>query len=101
MRTERKIEGYQERAQRRVAEELGGEVVPGPDGEQRIEHPTLAIEVESREELPQWVEEALERAEASVLPGQLPVAVLHRDGDRYADGLVVMRLHRFVRQVGE
>ena len=43
----------------------------------------------------------MEHAETSALPTQLPIAILRRDGDRYADALVVVRLERFVRQLGE
>ncbi len=35
------------------------------------------------------------QAEASAKNGQLPVAVLHQDGRRYADSLVVLRLRDF------
>jgi hypothetical protein len=51
--------------------------------------------------LPAWIERTLKQAEASAMPAQLPIAVLHRDGDRYADALVVVRLKRFEQQLGE
>ncbi len=67
-----------------------------------IEHPTLSVEVGSRKTLPAWIREAMGRAEAAALPAQLPIKVfLHRDRDRYAYALVVVRLKRFVQQLGE
>ena len=94
-----------EAAERRVAEILGG-VIPPASGCGRgdapgIEHPTLSVEVKSRETIPAWIKGALAQAEASALPAQLPVAVLHGDGDRYAGALVVMRLKKFVQQLGD
>ena len=86
--------------ERRVAALLGGERVPvsgrgwgySPD----IRHDRLSIEVKSRKKLPAWIEDALRQAEACAHDGQLPVAVLHHDGRRYADCLVVLRLKDFV-----
>ncbi len=85
--------------ERRVAELLGGHRVPvsgrvrgdAPD----IEHPTLSVEVKSRKKIPAWLEDALLQAEASAKNGQLPIAVLHQDGQRYTDSLVVLRLEDF------
>ena len=84
------------RAERRIAELLGGCRVP-VSGRQRgdapdIRHPTLAVEVKTRKKLPAWLGEALEQAEASAGASQTPVAVLHQRGQRYRDALVVMRL---------
>jgi hypothetical protein len=86
--------------ERRVAELLGGKRVPvsgrtrgdSPD----IEHPTLSIECKSRKKLPAWIEDAMRQAEASAMYGQLPMAVLHQDGRRYTESLVVVRLEGFV-----
>jgi hypothetical protein len=90
--------------ERRIAEELGGRRVPvagrargdAPD----VEHPTLSIEVKSRRRLPAWLENAVSQAEASAKPPQLPVAVLHQDGNRYRDALVVLRLKDFDKRLG-
>ena len=90
-------------AERRIAEELGGRRVP-VSGCQRgdvpdTEHLTLLIEVKSRKRLLEWIKEAMEQAEASAVQTQFPVAVLHQDGDRYANALVVMRLDDLKRRL--
>jgi hypothetical protein len=82
--------------ERRIAELLGGKRVP-VSGRTRgdcpdVEHPTLSIECKSRKKLPAWIEDAMRQAEASAKDGQLPVAVLHQDGRRYTDCLVILRL---------
>jgi hypothetical protein len=82
--------------ERRVAELLGGKRVP-VSGRTRgdcpdIEHPTLSIECKSRKKLPAWIEDAMRQAEACARDGQLPLIVLHQDGQRYQDALIVMRL---------
>jgi Holliday junction resolvase len=84
------------RAERRIAELLGGRRIP-VSGRQRgdcpdVEHPTLSIECKSRKSLPNWIEDALVQAEASSRGGQVPVVVLHQHGQRYRDALAVMRL---------
>jgi hypothetical protein len=95
--------------ERRVAAILGGRRVP-VSGRQRgyapdIEHPSLAIEVKSRAAYPAWLEDAMRQAEASARysdnPERIPVAVLHRGGERYADDLVVVRLSHFARNFTE
>ena len=91
-------------AERRIAEELGGVRVPvsgrargdAPD----VDHPTLSIEVKSRKRLPKWLEKAVAQAEAAATQPQLPVAVLHQDGRRYRDALVVVRLKDFDKRLG-
>ena len=82
--------------ERRIAELLGGKRVP-VSGRTRgdcpdVEHPTLSIECKSRKKLPAWLEDAMKQAEACVRDGQLPLIVLHQDGQRYQDALIVMRL---------
>ncbi len=90
-------------AERRIAEILGGRRVPvtgrargdAPD----VEHETLSIEVNSRKSLPVWLEEAMSQAEESAKQPQLPIAVIHQDGARYRDALVVMRLRDFEKRL--
>jgi hypothetical protein len=84
------------KAERRIAELVGGKREP-VSGRQRgatpdIRHPTLSVEVKSRKKLPNWLEDALQQAEAASRDGQLPVAILHETGRNYRDALVVMRL---------
>ena len=86
--------------ERRIAELLGGQRAPVsvrargdcPD----IAHDQLSIEFKSRKRLPGWLEDALRQAEASTRDGQMPIAVFHEDGRRYADCLVVLRLKDFI-----
>jgi hypothetical protein len=86
-------------AERRIADILGGRRVP-VSGRSRgdtpdIEHHTLSVEVKSRKVLPAWLEDAMRQAEAASKDGELPVAVLHQDGKRHTEALVVIRLEDF------
>ncbi len=85
--------------ERTVARLLGGTRVPvsgrGRGDQPDIAHAWLAIEVKDRATLPAWLLDALDQAERSATPDQLPVAILHRAGDRHDSALVVLRLHDF------
>ena len=59
------------------------------------------MEVESRRRLPAWIEDAVQQAEACAEDGQLPIAVLHQDGQPYPESLVVMRLEDFSNYLGK
>ncbi len=90
-------------AERRVAALLGGLRVP-VSGRQRgdapdIEHPTLSIEVKAQASFPNWLEEALRQAELSYQDQKTPIVVLHQDGKKYRDALVVCRLSEFANLV--
>ena len=90
-------------AERRIADILGGRRVPvsgrtcgdRPD----IKHDALSVEVKSRKSLPAWMENAMQQAKAASKNGELPVAVLHQDGKRYTEALVVIRLVDFADYV--
>ncbi len=86
--------------ERRVAELLGGERVPvsgrGRGHSPDIRHERLSIEVKNRKRLPAWIENAMKQAEACAQEGQLPLVVLHQDGQRYQDALLIMRLKHVV-----
>ena len=86
--------------ERRIAALLGGRRVPvsgrGRGDQPDIAHPWLSLEVKDRASLPAWLLDALDQAERSATPAQLPVAVLHRAGDRHDHALVVLRLADFV-----
>lgn len=91
-------------AERRVAHLLGGERVP-VSGRQRgdapdIRHAWLSIECKERKQLPAWLHDALAQAKAAATRAQLPIAVLHEGGEKYADGLVVLTLADFVDWFG-
>jgi hypothetical protein len=85
--------------ERRIAALLGGRRVPvsgrGRGDAPDIAHPWLALEIKDRATLPLWLLDALDQAERSAAPHQLPAAVLHRAGDRHDHALVVLRLHHF------
>ena len=91
--------------ERAIAKILGGERVP-ITGRQRgsapdIEHEWLSLEVKHRKHaVPQWVLTAMEQAEASNKTDKLPMAVIHRQGDRYLDALCVVRLKDFIERFG-
>ncbi len=90
--------------ERRIAALLGGRRVPvsgrGRGDAPDIAHPWLSLEVKDRATLPAWLLDALDQAERSATPAQLPVAVLHQAGDRHAAVLVVLRLADFVAWLG-
>jgi hypothetical protein len=89
---------------RRIAALVGGRRVPvsgrGRGDQPDIAHPWLSLEVKDRATLPAWLLDALDQAEASATPAQLPVAVLHRVGDRHDHALIVLRLGGFVDWCG-
>jgi len=91
--------------ERRVARILGGRRVPvsgrGRGDAPDIAHAWLSIEIKDRATLPAWLLDALDQAEASATAEQLPVAVLHRAGDRHDAALVVLRLRDFVAWFGD
>ena len=90
--------------ERKIAALLGGRRVPisgrGRGDAPDVAHRWLSIEVKDRATLPAWLLDALAQAEASATPAQLPVAVLHRAGDRHDHALIVLRLADFVAWFG-
>lgn len=90
--------------ERKIAALLGGRRVPvsgrGRGDQPDIAHPWLSLEVKDRATLPAWLLDALDQAERSATPAQLPVAVLHRAGDRHDAALMVLRLADFVAWFG-
>jgi hypothetical protein len=65
-----------------------------------VAHPWLSLEVKDCGTQPAWLLDALDQAEASVTPAQLPAVVLHRAGDRHDAALLVVRLGAFVDWFG-
>lgn len=98
--------------ERAIATRLGGRRVP-VTGRQRgdvpdIDHPDLALEIKTRKQIPEWLEEAMQQAEAcwadeaSLIEAsgaldkpRLPVAIVHEDFRGYGHSLVFMRLSDF------
>jgi hypothetical protein len=89
-------------AERQIAKRLGGRRVPvtGRAGQPDVAHPWLSIEVKHRRRLPQWLIKAMEQAERSATPGQLPLAVVHKVGEWYGQSLVLLRLADFEEWFG-
>jgi hypothetical protein len=91
--------------ERKVAALLGGTRIPvsgrGRGHSPDIHHERLSIEVKSRRKRPAWLEDAIEQAEACAQDGQLPLMVLHQDGQRYQNALIVTRLRYLVPQGDE
>ena len=93
--------------ERMIAKILGGRRVP-VTGRQRgdvpdIEHKWLSIEVKDRRSVPNWIEDAIQQAEAAAYTGdwsnplhRLPIAILHHVGKKHSDDIVFMRLSDFV-----
>lgn len=82
-------------AERRIARLLGGERVSNhalgtrtPD----VLTAALAVEVKHRKRLPALVTDALAQARRNAPAGKLAVAVLHAQGQRYEDAVLVVRL---------
>ncbi len=70
-------------------------------GDQRdIAHPCFSLEVKDWAMVPVWLVDGLDQAEASATAEQLPVAVVHRGGDRHDHALIVLRLGGFVDWCG-
>jgi hypothetical protein len=82
------------RTERAIASRLGGRRVPvtGRGAAPDVEHPTLAVEVKHRKELPRWLKHAMAQAEAAARDGKIGVVVLHEAGSRHEQDLVVLRL---------
>lgn len=92
------------RAERELAERVGGRRVP-VTGRARgdvpdIDHPWLSIEAKSWSAMPERVVDALRQAEAANPGGNLPVALIHGNGERYDRALVVLRLGDFMDWFG-
>lgn len=87
------------RVEREIASILHGERVP-VTGRARgdvpdIRHRWLSIEAKSRRTLPAWLLKAVAQARAAATEHHLPVAILHEQGDRHSNDLVVMQLRDF------
>jgi hypothetical protein len=52
-------------------------------------------ECKERVTLPQWIEKALAQASRTASMTQLPIAILHRKGDRHERDIVCMRFGEF------
>ncbi|MDM7320241.1 MAG: hypothetical protein P3W91_000765 [Fervidobacterium sp.] len=81
------------RAERRVAELVGGRRV-GVLGGEDIMHDAFSIEVKSRKKFvaQRWMEQAEKNAQ-----GKMAVVVVHIHKEKYEDAFVIVRLKDFLR----
>lgn len=82
--------------ERKVAALLGGERVP-VTGRQRgsapdVQHELFSVEVKHRKQLPDWLLDAMNQAEASRREGQTPLVILHEKGQPVPKSLAIFRL---------
>jgi hypothetical protein len=81
--------------ERRAAALVGGIRVPIPGrargSEPDVAHPTLSLEVKTRVSLPAWLLEAVDQAVKSKRGDQVPLVLIHRDGDRWEECLAIFR----------
>ncbi len=90
------------RTERMVAKVVGGQRVPvsgrgdGPD----VNAGWLVVEVKHRRLLPSWIRTALRQAKVGARDDQLPVVVLHQNGDRFSKAWVLMELESFTAWFG-
>lgn len=87
--------------ERRIAHLLGGVRISingrqGPD----VVTAWLQVEVKERRELPGWLAQASEQAQAGRCATRLPVVALHQAGDDYANALLCVRLRDWVEWGG-
>ena len=90
--------------ERAVAEHLGGRRVP-VTGRQRgdvpdIQHPFLSVEVKHRKTIPAWLLTAMSQAWAAARGDQVPVVVIHQEGQRHLSDMVVIPMGSFTRWYG-
>ncbi|MEM7468886.1 MAG: hypothetical protein AAF387_18620 [Pseudomonadota bacterium] len=91
-------------AERAIAKILGGERVPitgrARGSASDIEHDWLSLEVKHRKKLPDWLHDAMSQAKASQRGAQLPMVVLHENGQRYGESYAVVPMAEFVKWFG-
>lgn len=83
------------RTERAIARRLGGQRV-GVTGRSTADVVTdwLSIEVKHRKELPGWLKDAFGQASIGA-GGRLPIVILHENGQRFSDAIVMMRMADF------
>lgn len=61
----------------------------------------VVAECKEREQLPQWLEDALLQAEGHARDGQLPIVVLHQKRRHQKNDVVLLRMSYFEEWFGE
>ena len=80
--------------ERALAKRLNGQRT-GHTGGADVQTNWLCVEVKSRKALPQWIRDAVSQAKRNAGLEQLPVAILHQQGQRHDGDLVVLALADF------
>ncbi len=89
------------KTERKIAAKLGGKRqlrTGGPHSD--VKAPEVAAECKHTRKLPEWIKHALAQARDSARPGEMPIAVLHQDGQDHDRDAVIMRLDDFVEWFG-
>jgi len=87
-------------AERTIGHQLGARRM-GPGGDRAdLRSEWLCVEVKSRIRLPAWLKAGLGQARHYALPAQLPLLILHENGQPYAAAMVCMTLADFRQWFG-
>jgi hypothetical protein len=86
--------------ERAVAKILGGKRL-GHLGGVDVKTRWVSVEVKHRQSLPAWLTDAMAQTKRHAEPEQLPIVVLHVEGQRHSENMVVMRLSDFQAWFGE
>ena len=87
--------------ERRIASYIGGDAERVPvSGRARgnapdISHSWMSIECKYRQNVPEWIKDAMRQAVASKVGVQMPVVFLGEKGDKTGNTLVIVRLEDF------
>lgn len=87
--------------ERQIAKLLHGERVPitgrargsAPD----ISHDFFSIEVKDRQNLPEWIADAMNQADASNKNNKIPLVILHGKGMKHQDNYAILRLGDIIK----
>lgn len=96
MSTHRAFKG----TERAVAKILGGKRL-GHLGGVDVKTRWVAAEVKHRQTLPAWLTDAMAQAKRHAEADQLPVVILHVEGQRHSDNMIIMPLGQFTEWFGE
>jgi hypothetical protein len=90
-------------AERQIARRVGGVRISNhalglrtPD----VESSWLSLEVKHRTRLPVLITDTMAQARRNATPGKLVAAVLHEEGQRYDDAVIMIRLGDWVEWFG-
>jgi len=82
------------RVQRRIAQDLGGKDM-GILGHEDVISRGFSVEVKSRDKFAG--ETFLKQSEKNVISPKIPIAIIHVNGNRYLDDIVLIRKKHFLK----